>query len=108
MFTGYILFPTQGFNLVYRHKPFAGREAGSQSITTALKGVACKILKKAVEPAALPTRDTRLKIDYGSQHTGFAVLSGEKVLLFGILDHRTDVKKNLDGRRGHRRFRRTN
>ena len=50
--------------------------------------------------------DARLKIDYGSRHTGLAVLIGNKAVWLGVLDHRTDVKKSLDDRRAHRRFRR--
>ena len=62
------------------------------------------ILKKKVETA--PTKAYRLKIDYGSRHTGIAVLKGENVCWLGQLEHRTDIKKNLDQRRGYRRRRR--
>lgn len=57
--------------------------------------------KETVTPPAY-----RLKIDYGSRYTGLSILSGNKVLWLGELQHKTDIKSKLDGRRGHRRFRR--
>jgi len=63
------------------------------------------ILKKEVDEP--PTQDYRLKIDYGSRHTGLAILKGEDVCWLGQLEHRTDIQKNLLQRRGYRRRRRT-
>lgn len=53
-----------------------------------------------------PKRDYRLKIDYGSRHTGLAILKGEDVCWLGQLEHRTDIQKNLLQRRGYRKRRR--
>lgn len=47
-----------------------------------------------------------LKIDYGSRHTGLAILKGNKVCWLGQLEHRTDIKTRMDKRRGYRRRRR--
>ena len=63
------------------------------------------ILKRKVEDP--PQKEYRLKIDYGSRHTGLAILKGENVCWLGQLEHRTDIKKNLDQRRGYRRRRRS-
>lgn len=60
--------------------------------------------RKVAEP---PKQDYRLKIDYGSRHTGLAILKGEDVCWLGQLEHRTDIQKNLLQRRGYRRRRRT-
>ena len=49
----------------------------------------------------------RLKIDYGSRHTGLAILKGAKVCWLGQLEHRTNIKELLDKRRGYRRRRRS-
>lgn len=49
----------------------------------------------------------RLKIDYGSRHTGLAILKNNKeVVGLAQIEHRTNIKGKLDTRRGHRRFRR--
>ncbi|MCP2241228.1 RNA-guided endonuclease IscB [Thermoanaerobacterium thermosaccharolyticum] len=48
----------------------------------------------------------RIKIDPGSKVTGIAILQGEKVLLLVELYHKQGIKKSLDDRRNHRRFRR--
>ena len=48
----------------------------------------------------------RLKIDYGSRHTGLAILKGAKVCWLGQLEHRTNIKELLDKRRGYRKRRR--
>ena len=61
---------------------------------------------KEQKPESAP-QEYRLKIDYGSRTTGLSILSGEKVLWLGELKHKTDIKDKLDGRRGHRRFRRS-
>ena len=63
------------------------------------------ILKKEV--TAPQAQDFRLKIDYGSKHTGLAILRNENVVWLGQLDHRTNIKSNLDKRRGYRRRRRS-
>ena len=48
-----------------------------------------------------------LKIDYGSRHTGLAILKNNKeVVWLAQIEHRTNIKNNLDTRREHRRFRR--
>ena len=39
------------------------------------------------------TRKYRLKIDYGSRHTGLAILQNEKVVYISQLHHRTIIKK---------------
>lgn len=62
------------------------------------------ILTKIVDK---PTENKyRLKIDYGSRHTGLAILKGSKVCWLGQLEHRTNIKELLDKRRGYRRRRR--
>lgn len=49
----------------------------------------------------------RLKIDYGSRHTGLAILKNNKeVIWLGQIEHKTNIKEKLDTKRGHRRFRR--
>lgn len=48
----------------------------------------------------------RLKIDYGSRHTGLAILSGSKVVWLAQIQHKTNIKSNLDSRRAMRRTRR--
>lgn len=63
------------------------------------------ILKREVpEPRK---NEYRMKIDYGSKHTGLAILRNEDIVWLGQLDHRTDIKSNLDKRRGFRRRRRS-
>ncbi|ADI74127.1 HNH endonuclease [Methanohalobium evestigatum Z-7303] len=52
--------------------------------------------------------DFRLKIDYGSKHTGLAILKNNKdVIWLAQIHHRTDIKKKLDDRRSFRRRRRS-
>jgi hypothetical protein len=48
----------------------------------------------------------RLKIDYGSKHTGLAILQKESVVWLGQIDHKTNIKSNLDTRRVYRHRRR--
>ena len=48
----------------------------------------------------------RLKIDYGSRHTGMALLDGANVLWMAQLHHKTNIKKNMDSRRAMRNTRR--
>lgn len=62
------------------------------------------ILKKEVENDV--KKYYRLKIDYGSRHTGLAILKSEKVCWLGQLEHRTNIKELLDKRRAYRRRRR--
>lgn len=62
------------------------------------------ILTKIVDK---PTENKyRLKIDYGSRHTGLAILKGSRVCWLGQLEHRINIKELLDKRRGYRRRRR--
>jgi 5-methylcytosine-specific restriction endonuclease McrA len=63
------------------------------------------ILKKAVEDTK-NKQEYRLKIDYGSKHTGLAILQNNNVIWLSQIDHRTDIKKKLDDRRMLRRNRR--
>ena len=65
------------------------------------------ILKREVADGDEPKKNYRLKIDYGSKHTGLAILKDSKVCWLGQIDHRTDIKKGLDKRRGYRRRRRS-
>lgn len=63
------------------------------------------ILNKGVDKNV--ENNYRLKIDYGSRHTGLAILKGAKVCWLGQLEHRTNIKELLDKRRGYRRRRRS-
>ena len=63
------------------------------------------ILKKEAERS--PEKSYRVKIDYGSRHTGLAILKGNEVYWLGQMEHRTNIKGNLDVRRGYRRRRRS-
>ncbi len=63
------------------------------------------ILKKEVEDDV--EARYRLKVDYGSRHTGLAILKGEQVCWLGQIEHRTDIKGLLDKRRRFRCRRRT-
>lgn len=56
---------------------------------------------------ASASKTYRLKIDYGSRHTGMALVCGNNVMWMSVLEHRTDIKAALDKRRGYRRRRRT-
>jgi len=49
----------------------------------------------------------RLKIDPGAKTTGLAVLDEGKVLYFAEIEHKTDIKNNLDTRRMYRNSRRS-
>jgi 5-methylcytosine-specific restriction endonuclease McrA len=51
-------------------------------------------------------RNFRLKIDYGSRHTGLAILNGSDVIWIAQIHHKTNIKKNMDSRRVMRRTRR--
>ena len=62
------------------------------------------ILTKIVDKPA--ENKYRLKIDYGSRHTGLAILKDVKVCWLGQLEHRTNIKELLDKRRGYRKRRR--
>ena len=63
------------------------------------------ILKKEVDSDV--KADYRLKNDYGSSHTGLAILKGEKVCWLGQIDHRTNVQELLEKRKHYRHRRRT-
>ncbi|QAV25590.1 HNH endonuclease [Neobacillus thermocopriae] len=63
------------------------------------------ILKKLVDESEIKAT-YRLKIDYGSRHTGLAILRGQEVVWLGQLDHRIDIKERIDKRRAFRRARR--
>ena len=62
------------------------------------------ILKKKTEESV--KKSYRLKIDYGSRHTGLAILKDSKVCWLGQIEHRINIKDLLDKRRGYRRRRR--
>lgn len=62
------------------------------------------ILKQAVNPPL--EKNYRLKINYGSRHTGFAVLKGDDIVWLCVLEHRTNIKKVINQRRDYRRRRR--
>jgi 5-methylcytosine-specific restriction endonuclease McrA len=47
-----------------------------------------------------------LGIDKGSHHTGLCNVGNGKILLSGIINHRTDIKDKMTARRGNRRQRR--
>lgn len=49
----------------------------------------------------------RLKIDYGSKHTGLAILQNNNIIWMAQIQHRTAIKPNLDKRRAYRRRRRS-
>jgi 5-methylcytosine-specific restriction endonuclease McrA len=51
-------------------------------------------------------QEFRLKIDYGSRYTGLAILQNNNVLWMGQINHRTNIKSNLDSRRIYRHKRR--
>lgn len=63
------------------------------------------ILKKAVDDTD-NKQEYRLKIDYGSKHTGLAILQNNNVIWLGQIDHSTNIKKKLDARRMYRHNRR--
>jgi len=48
-----------------------------------------------------------LGIDKGSHHTGLCNVGNGKILLSGIINHRTDIKDKMIARRGNRRQRRS-
>lgn len=63
-------------------------------------------LKKKVTNPNL--KDYTLKIDPGSKTTGLAINNGSQVAFLANLHHRADtIKQNLQTRREHRRFRRS-
>jgi hypothetical protein len=65
------------------------------------------ILEREVEIEEKNKDEYSLKIDYGSRHTGLAILKNNKeVVWLAQIEHRTNIKEKLDTRRGHRRFRR--
>jgi 5-methylcytosine-specific restriction endonuclease McrA len=49
----------------------------------------------------------RIKIDYGSRYTGLAILKNDKEVIFlGQINHKKMIKKSMEDRSNHRRFRR--
>lgn len=62
---------------------------------------------KDIERKNVIVKPCRIKIDPGSKVTGIAILQGEKVLFLMELYHKQGIKKSLDDRRNHRRFRRS-
>lgn len=50
----------------------------------------------------------RLKIDYGSRHTGLAILKDDQVVWLAVLHHRTGIKKAMQNRKNYRARRRGN
>lgn len=63
------------------------------------------ILNRVVDEP--PDKEYRVKFDYGSRHTGVAILKDNTVCWLGQLEHRTDIKKNLQQRSNYRRRRRS-
>ena len=62
------------------------------------------ILEKEIEENE---EEYRLKIDYGSRHTGLSIIKNNKeVIWLAQIEHRTNIKEKLDTKRTHRRFRR--
>ncbi len=61
---------------------------------------------KDIERKNVIVKPCRIKIDPGSKVTGIAILQEEKVLFLIELYHKQGIKKSLDDRRNHRRFRR--
>lgn len=52
-------------------------------------------------------QEYRLKIDYGSKHTGLAILQRDKVIWLAQIEHKTTVKRALEKRSNYRRRRRS-
>jgi len=61
-------------------------------------------LKELVTTDVVP--NYRLKIDYGSKHTGIAILKNNEVVFMAQIHHRTNIKSKLLDRRAFRRNRR--
>jgi len=61
------------------------------------------ILKRKAENEA---KGYRLKINYGSRHTGLAILKGNNVVWLAVIHHKTDIKEKLNKRKDYRRRRR--
>ncbi|WPX08891.1 RNA-guided endonuclease IscB [Anaerocellum danielii] len=62
---------------------------------------------KELKDTSTFTPNYRLKIDYGSRHTGIAILKNDSEVIFMMqIHHRTDVKEKMDARRSSRRNRR--
>lgn len=64
------------------------------------------ILNKKVEDGKGDKQEYRLKIDYGSKNTGLAILQNNNVVWMCQIQHRTNIKSNIDKRRAYRRRRR--
>ena len=52
-------------------------------------------------------QDITVGIDKGAKTTGFACVGNGQLLMSGEIQHRTDIKKKMEGRRGNRRTRRS-
>ncbi len=68
---------------------------------------------KELKEGQIPTTDDkneneyRLKIDYGSRYTGFAIIKNNKEIVWlAEIHHRNNIKKKMDDRRAFRRRRR--
>ena len=60
-----------------------------------------------INPDPKPSQqEYRLKVDFGSHHTGLAILQGNKVIWMAQIEHRTGIKGDMDKRRVYRRRRR--
>lgn len=77
----------QGKAKVYRKEPF----------TIILRRIVDDDVKK----------EYRLKIDYGSKHTGLALLKDEKVMWLGQLEHKATIREDMVKRASYRRRRRS-
>ncbi|WCK57593.1 RNA-guided endonuclease IscB (plasmid) [Aneurinibacillus sp. Ricciae_BoGa-3] len=59
------------------------------------------------ESISTKAQNYRLKIDYGSRHTGLAILQQDKVVFMAQLHHRSDITELLEKRKAYRRRRRS-
>ena len=51
-------------------------------------------------------QDVTIGIDKGSHTTGFSCVGNDQIMMSGEINHRTDIKNKMDGRRANRRNRR--
>lgn len=58
------------------------------------------------QKSSTDSSEYRLKIDYGSRHTGIAILRNSEVIWLAQIHHKTTIKDDLESRRGSRRSRR--
>lgn len=68
-------------------------------------------LNRVLEEADIDETPIRLGIDDGSKHVGIGLVqeckNRNKVIFKGVLEHRNDVSKKIELRRGYRRYRRS-